>query len=285
MLFLTLPDDAALHACVTLRRLKVLAKTSRKKSRIAVKDLKYGHDPMIRFYEKTQDWLQDKGRPVVIAIGAILGIIVLYYIGSYFFQFRQARAESAFAAAFEKYNAQVQDPSAVATTVPTAKTYGDEATKWQETAAAFEQLANDYSSYYGTIGRYYAGVAYLHLDDSRDRGVSLLQQVADKQDERTSDLARLALAENAVVQGNIDKAIDLYEELQSSAQVLKPSVQIALGRLYDKKGDKQKAADYFFEAAKADRMTGAGTDAEKRLSAIAPERVKDLPPAISTFQP
>jgi hypothetical protein len=32
-------------------------------------------------------------------------------------------------------------------------------------------------------------------------------------------------------------------------------------------------------------MTGAGTDAEKRLSAIAPERVKDLPPAISTFQP
>ena len=44
-----------------------MAKTSRKRNRIAVKDLKYGHDPMIRFYERTQDWLQDKGRPVVIA--------------------------------------------------------------------------------------------------------------------------------------------------------------------------------------------------------------------------
>src|ERR1044071_10443613 len=123
MLSLTLPDDAARHACVTLRRQIVLAKTSRKKNRIAVKDLKYGHDPMIRFYERTQDWLQDKGRPMVIAVGAIIGIIALYFIGSYFFQFRQARAENAFAAAFEKYNAQVQDPTNISTTAPTGKTY------------------------------------------------------------------------------------------------------------------------------------------------------------------
>jgi tetratricopeptide (TPR) repeat protein len=262
-----------------------LAKTSRKKSRIAVKDLKYGHDPMIRFYERTQDWLQDKGRPMVIAIGAVIGIIALYFIGSYFFQFRQARAENAFAAAFEKYNAQVQDPTNISTTAPTGKTYNDEATKWQETAAAFEQLANDYSGYYGTIGRYYAGVAYLHLDDSRPRGLDLLRQVADKNDERASDLARLALAEYNAAQGNTDEAIALYEKIQSSSQVLKPSVELALGRLYEKQGDKQKAADYYFEAAKADRTTGAGSDAEKHLSAIAPERVKDLPPATSSFQP
>jgi tetratricopeptide (TPR) repeat protein len=258
-----------------------LAKTGRKKGRIAVKDLKHGHDPMVRFYERTQDWLQDKGRPIVIALGAIVGIVLLYYIGSYFFQFRQARAEAAFAAAFEKYNAQVLDPATPTTAAPTGKTYGDEATKWQETAAAFEQLANDYSGYYGTIGRYYAGAAYLHLEDSREKGLSLLRQVAEKNDERASDLARLALAENAAAQGHADEAIDLYEKLQNAAQVLKPSVQFALGRLYEKKGDKQKAADLFFEAAKADRTTGAGTDAEKRLSAIAPERVKDLPPSIS----
>jgi tetratricopeptide (TPR) repeat protein len=262
-----------------------LAKTSRRKSRIAVKDLKYGHDPMIRFYERTQDWLQDKGRPVVIAIGVVAGVVALYFIGSYFLHFRQARAENAFAGAFEKYNAQVQDASSVTTSLPTGKTYSDETTKWQETAAAFEQLANDYSGYYGTIGRYYAGVAYLHLDDSREKGVSLLKQVADKNDERASDLARLALAEYSAAQGNTDEAISGYEKLLNSTQVLKPSVQLALGRLYDKKGDKEKAADYYFEAAKADRMTGAGSDAEKRLSAIAPGRVKDLPPASSNFQP
>jgi tetratricopeptide (TPR) repeat protein len=285
MLSLTLPGDVARNACVTLRRLNVLAKTSRRKSRIAVKDLKYGHDPMIRLYERTQDWLQDKGRPIVIAVGAVVGVIVLYFLISYFFQFRQERAEAAFAAAFEKYNAQVQDPTQPATTVPTGKTYSDEATKWQETAAAFEQLANDYSGYYGAIGRYYAGVAYLHLPDSRDKGLSLLRQVADRNDERASDLARMALAEDAAAQGKTDEAIEAYEKLLNGSPVLKPTVQLALGRLYEKKGDRQKAADYFFEAAKADRTTGAGSDAEKRLSAIAPERVKDLPPAIGNFQP
>ncbi|MFL6278214.1 MAG: tetratricopeptide repeat protein [Blastocatellia bacterium] len=264
-----------------------MAKTSRKKGRIAVKDLKQGHDPMIRFYERTQDWLQDRGRPIVIAVGAIIGVVALYFLINYFFQFRQARAESAFAAAFEKYNAQVQDPTQPATSMPTSKTYSDEASKWQETAAAFEQLSNDYSSYYGTIGRYYAGAAYLHLPDSREKGLSMLRGVADRNDDRASDLARLALAEDASAQGNADEAIGLYEKLLNSTTVLKPSVQLALGKLYDKKGDKQKAADYFFEAAKADRMTGAGTDAEKRLAAVAPERVKDLPPSISNpnFQP
>ena len=263
-----------------------MANTRRRKSRIAVKDLKYGHDPMIRFYERTQDWLQDKGRPVVIALGVIVGVVALYFIGSYFLHFRQARAENAFAAAFEKYNAQVQDTSPVTTSLPTtAKTYTDETTKWQETAAAFEQLANDYSGYYGSIGRYYAGVAYLHLPDGRDKGVALLKQVADKNDERASDLARMALAEYNAAQGNTDEAISEYEKLLNSTQVLKPSVQLALGRLYEKKGDKEKAADNYFEAAKADRTTGAGSDAEKRLSALAPQRVKDLPPATSSFQP
>jgi tetratricopeptide (TPR) repeat protein len=254
-----------------------LAKTSSRRSRIAVKDLKRGHDPMIRLYEQTQDWLQDKGRPIVIAIGAIIGVVVLYLLGSYFFHARQERAESAFAAAFDKYNTQVQDASTPPTTLPNAKTYPDEDTKWRETAQAFEQLANDYSGYYGAIGRYYAGVSYLHLADSRDKGVTLLQQVVAKNESPTSDLAQLALAENAASQGNADQAIQQYEKLLNASPGLKPSVQFELGRLYEKKGDKQKAADLYFEAAKAGRMTGAGTDAEKRLSAVAPERVKDLP--------
>src|SRR6201999_3878648 len=106
MLSFTLPNGAAIHACVNPRRLEVLAKTSSRRSRIAVKDLRRGHDPMIRLYEQTQDWLQDKGRPIVIAVGAILGVVVLYLLGSYFFHARQERAESAFAVAFDKYNTQ-----------------------------------------------------------------------------------------------------------------------------------------------------------------------------------
>lgn len=283
ILSIALPNGAADLALVShLGGQIVLAKTSKRKSRVSIKEMKYRNDPMIRLYEKTQDWLQDKGRPILIAIGVILGLIVVYTAGSYFFQYRKTRAEKAFAQAFEKYNAPVQDSSVLTTSPATGKSYGDEATKWRETAEAFEQLANDYSGYYGTIGRYYSGVAYLRLEGNRDKGLSLLEQAANKNEQPTSDLARLALAENYAANGETAKAFSLYEQMLKANNAFVPSVQLALGHLYEKTGDIQKAAEAYFEAAKPDRSTGAGQQAEKRLAAIAPDRVKELPASPNT---
>jgi tetratricopeptide (TPR) repeat protein len=241
--------------------------------------MKRRNDPMIRLYERTQEWLQDKGRPMLIAIGALVGLVLLYTVGSYFFQYRKATAEKAFAQAFEKYNAPVQDASAVTTSPTVGKTYSDETTKWQESAQAFEQLANDYSGYYDAIGRYYAGVSYLHLEGNRDKGLSLLEQAASKNDHPTSDLARMAMAENYAANGETEKAISTYEPMLKSNNAFNPAIHLALGHLYEKLGNTEKAAEAYFEAAKPDRSTGAGQDAEKRLAAIAPDRVKDLPAA------
>jgi len=144
-----------------------------------------------------------------------------------------------------------------------------------ELAEAFERLASDYSGYYGAIGRYYAGASYLHFD--RDKGLSLLEQVANMNDHPTSDLARLALAESCAADGDYEKAISLYQQLLSSSPNLKPAVEVGLGRVYEKTGDLEKAVEAYLEAAKPDRSSGAGAEAEKRLSAIAPDRLKDLP--------
>jgi tetratricopeptide (TPR) repeat protein len=260
-----------------------LAKTGRKKGRVSVKDMKFKNDPMIRFYESIQDWLQERGRPIVMAIGVLAGIILLYVAGSYFFEYRKANAETAFGQAVEKFNATVQDPAAPATNPNPGKTYSDEQTKWQEAAEAFERLASDYSSYYGVIGRYYAGAAYLHLD--RDKGIAILQQVADKNDQPTSDLARLALAEAYAAGGEFEKAVSLYQQLLSSASGMKTAVQLALGKAYEKAGDTHNAVEAYLEAAKADRSSPAGAEAEKRISALAPDRVKEIPPAATTFTP
>ena len=259
-----------------------MAKSRRKKSRIAVKDMKHRNDPMIRFYEKTQDWLQDKGRPIIIGLAVAVGLLLVYAVGNYFFHYRKAKAEAAFAQAFEKYNAPVQDSTVVTTAPASGRTYSDEATKWQESAQAFEQLASDYSSYYETIGRYYAGVSYLHLAGSRDRGLELLKQAANENDQPTSDLARLAMIENFSANGEIDQAITDCEKLLASDNVFKQSTQLALGRLYEKKGDTQKAVEAYFEAATPDRSVGAGQEAERRLSALAPDRIKDLPESPGT---
>src|SRR5262245_20675284 len=110
--------------------------------------MKFRHDPMIRLYDKTQEWLQESGRPFVLVVGIIAGAVLLYVAGSYFFDYRKAKAETAFAEAVEKYNAPVQDPSTPVTGPLTGKFYNDEQTKWRESAEAFEHLANDYSGYY-----------------------------------------------------------------------------------------------------------------------------------------
>ena len=252
-----------------------MAKTSRKKKKVSVKEMKFKHDPMIRFYEKTQDWLQEKGRPFVIGVGVVAGLVLLYVAGSYYFDYRKAKAETAFGEAVEKFIAPVQDSSSPSTTPPTGKYYTDEQTKWRESGEAFERLANDYSSYYGAIGRYYAGASYLHID--RDKGIDLLKQVANKNEHPTSDLARLALAESYAANGENETAISRYQELLSSAPNLKPAIEVGLGRVYEKTGDIEKAVEAYLEAARPDRSSGAGAEAEKRLSAIAPDRLKELP--------
>lgn len=253
-----------------------MAKTPKRKKKVSVKEMKFKHDPMIRFYDKTQDWLQERGRPLVVAIGVIAGLILLYAAGSYYFDYRKSNAESAYAQAIEKFIAPVQDPTVPSTTPTAGKSYTDEETKWRESAQAFESLANDYSSYYGAIGRYYAGASYLHFD--RDKGISLLEQVGNMDEQPTSDLARLALAEHYAANGENEKAISLYQQLLSSSPNLKPAVEVGLGRVYEKTGDIEKAVEAYLAAAMPDRSSGAGAEAERRLSAIAPERLKDLPP-------
>jgi len=227
---------------------------------------------MVRLYDKTQEWLQESGRPFIIVVGVIAGLVLLYTAGYYITSYRQSKAENALATALAKYNAPVVDSPSPN---QTGKYYTDERLKWQESAEAFDKVVKDYPGYYGVIGKYYGGTAYLHFDKAR--GQQLLQQAADKNDQPTSDLARLALAQNYVADGDDAKAIEAYEKLMGSSFVPKQVVQIGLAREYEKGGDKQKAIDLYFAAAQADRSSPAGSEAEKHLAGLAPDRVKELP--------
>ena len=247
-----------------------MTNTARKR-RIARDELKFKNDPMIRFYDRTQDWLQTRSRPFFIAAGILVGAVILYLFGSWFFSIRRDNAAQAFAAAYEKYNAPVVD----ATTSQTGLYYTDENQKWQETAAAFEQLARDYSGYYAATGNYYAGIATLRLN--REQGLALLKKAVDEKEQPTSDLAQLAIAESYVAAGDAATALPIYQQLLASGTIPKEAVQTALGRAYEKNGETEKAVAAYFEAASSARANGPNSEAEKRLTALAPDKVKELP--------
>jgi hypothetical protein len=236
--------------------------------------MKYRNDPMIRLYDKTQDYLQEKGRPIVIAIGVIVAAILLYLAWDWFSSYQLDKAATAYAAADENANATVNDPTTPPSPNQTGKTYNDEKVKWQETAEAFERVAKEYSGYYGAMARYRAGVAYLQFD--RDKGMQLLQQ-AVKEDERpASDLARVALAENYLGNNETDNAIAQYKELLKSP-TMKQVAQLGLAQAYEKSGSTEQAVAAYFEVASENRTSPAGQKAEERLRALAPDRLKDLP--------
>jgi hypothetical protein len=234
--------------------------------------MKFRNDPIVRLYDKTQDWLQERGQPVVRVLGIVAVLVVVVVAVYYFFSYRQSRAADDYAEAWRKYNAQVVD-----TPVATGSLqYTDEKVKWQEAAQAFESVAQKQSGYYGSMARYLAGTAYLRFD--REKGQRLLQESAAENEQPAADLARLALAENHLSNGETEQAIPILEALSSSQTVPKQVVQLQLGLAYQKSGDAQKAADMFFQVASVNRSTSAGSEAEKRLSAVAPDRIKDLPP-------
>jgi hypothetical protein len=245
-----------------------------KRKRIPAKNLKLKNDPIHRLYDHTQDWLQERTRPVLIGIGIIAGVIAVYFLANWFFSYRETQAAAAFAVAYDKYKAPVLEAGATASP-QTGTYYTDEKVKWQETAQAFEQVANDYSGYYGAIGNYYAGVAYLRTD--RERGLQLLKKAVDANEQPASELAQFAIAENHVVTGDPQTAIGLYEKLLKSTYLPGQAVQTSLGRAYEKTGETEKAVAAYFEAAKAARTTSANSEAEKRLTALAPDKVKELP--------
>lgn len=251
-----------------------MAKIGTKKRKVRKKEMRFSNDPMVRFYDRAQEWLQESGRPVVIAIAVVVGIVLVYTIGSYFFSYRASNAEKGLAAALEIYNAPVVDTPPVNST---AKFYTDEKIKWQDAADAFGKLASDHSSYYGVLGHYYEGCADLHLDNAREKGVKLLEDVANKNEQPTSDLARMALAQNYVATGNPTKAIEYYQKLTTSKFLPKQAIDLGLGNAYEKAGDNQKAVEAYFDAAQIDRNSGVGSEAEKRLTALAPDKLKDLP--------
>jgi tetratricopeptide (TPR) repeat protein len=268
-----LANMACLARCRIFRRLKILANTAKRK-KIATKNLKFKNDPMVRLYEHVQDWLHEKTRPVLIGLGVIAALVVVYFVGSWFFSSRETKAAVAFAQAFDKYKAPVLE-SGASPSPQTGTYYMDENVKWQETAEAFEQVANNYSSYYGAIGNYYAGVAYLKVQP--DKGLHLLKKAVDSNEQPASELAQLAIAENHFVTGDAQGAIPLYEKLLKSTYIPNQTIQTCLGHAYEKTGETEKAVAAYFEAAKAARATSANSEAEKRLSALAPDKVKELP--------
>lgn len=247
------------------------------RSIVHVRRKKKDTDPLRSAWHVLEDWMEFNRQRILTIAGVAVGLVAVVGLAYYLLDYREEQRLRAFSAAFDKFTATVGTQPAATPGLPSKKVnYPDEQTKYAESAAAFEQLANDYSAY-SDLGRYYAGVSYLHTADS-DKGVQLLQGLADG----GSDLryeARLALGEQFEKVGAYDKAEEYYQKLSDDPGKL-PRFYILnqLGSVKERLNKPAEAAPLYKLVVDADRNGAFGPDAEKGLQRVDPAAAAALPP-------
>jgi hypothetical protein len=246
------------------------------RSIVHVRRKKKDTDPLRSAWHILEDWVELNRQRILAISGIAAALVLLFGLGYYFFDYRHDKQLAAYAAAFDKFTATV-GASTTTPGMPTANkvTYPDEQTKYTESAAAFEQLANDYSSY-RDLGHYYAGLSYLHTD--ADKGTQMLQAIADGSSELRYE-ARLALAEQYAKTAAYDKAEQYYQQLSDDPGKL-PRFYIVnqLAGVKERLNKPAEAAPLYKLVVDADRNSPYGTDAEKGLQRVDPAAAAALPP-------
>lgn len=227
-------------------------------------------------YLATSAWARERSRPIVkwslIAVGAIaLGGLVWWLFSS-----REKNAAELMARAMAVRQARVQNP--LPNLAPGEVAYTTEDEKHRAAYQVFTQAANEYPSYNGDKGRYFAAIHQLHFE--ADKAEATLKEIAQK-DSDTGAQARMALAQRYEAVGKNDDAIAEYQKLKARPGPIPPAlIDLSMARVYEAMGKTKEAVDLYFAIAsnKDLRSAKVGEDAANRLAAIAPEKVDQLPP-------
>jgi tetratricopeptide (TPR) repeat protein len=231
-------------------------------------------DPLMDQYVKTTGWVQERSKPLMTYLTVAAAVIALALIVWLIFSRRANNAAEALAEAFRVNDALVANPIP-----PNAQGYvfttQDE--KHRKAYEAFTKAANDYPSYNGDLGRYYAATHQLSFEP--EKAEPTLKELTQK-DSPIGAQARMALAGRYEVAGKYDEAIAEYNKLKEKpGDVSVALIKLKIARTYEAAGKNKEAADLLFEIAsdKDVRTTPVGNEAVTRLSVLDPERVEKLP--------
>lgn len=233
------------------------------------------HDPFRDWYERQAERVWQHREPIRRTLYILAAIILLVVGSSLGYSLWTGTAESRLAQAYDIFSAEVSEtPPANAT----GRTYKSEEEKYQAALAAYSRVSDRwYYKYsdYGDLARYHKALCQLHLKASE--GQASLEGLAQG-DSMTARLARLALAEHFVAQGDGARAEALYRQLlQEPGQLPKPRLQLGLARALELQGKKADAISLYVEVAKERAQDQEGPEAVSRLAELDPKALDQVP--------
>lgn len=109
------------------------------------------------------------------------------------------------------------------------------------------------------------GATYLfgNISDNPMEGISMVRQVLDK--DSTNIFAIMTLGRGSVISGQSDKAIERFEQ----AHLIQPGnleAILSLADIYEKKGDKKQAINWYSKSLEFIEIPGLRAEVEKRIN-------------------
>ncbi len=238
-----------------------------------------------RRIENSSKIVEGKGKTLLYALAALAALAVLIGIFYTYNRRSNATAQTALGKAIETSQRQVTDQPLPAGS--TEKTFKSEKERAEASAAEFQAVANQYGGAVGEKAKYFAAVNRLSLD--RGQAVTDLETLAKSGDE-VGKMSKFALAQTKVADGKLDEAAALYQELakMDNPIIAKDTINFDLAAIYEKQGKKDDAANLYFDIAKtaaeakdadgkAIPLSQTARDAKEKLTAINPDKAKEIP--------
>jgi TolA-binding protein len=211
-------------------------------------------------------------RDIVAVVTA--AVVLLAAVGGYAWwrQSRNARANTALAAALATYEAPVVPPAAPApgspAPLPQPGTFQTEKEKLDAALPKFVDAATKYPNSDAGIAARYHAAAVLTSMGRFSEAEEQFKQVADKAGNSIyGRTARMGMAEAQLAQGKYDPAIAIYTELSrdTTSPIPVDSVLIHLGRAYVRAGKKEEAVRAFNRIVEEFPQSVYVTDARREL--------------------
>ncbi len=201
---------------------------------------------------ETSGWLV-RNLTYILGIAAILILAVgATYLWRSFQQSSQAEVQNKFSDALAKYHARVaeeedfsSDSAEVEGSPPSTKyEYATAQERSEAALSAFREVTEEYpGTRLGTFAQYYVGLALIDLDIEAEAREELNSLIAEAKFPDIVNLARNALAQLAVSEGNEEEAIRLLNEIldEPSSNFPQQMVLMRLAESYEAVGDSQAA--------------------------------------------
>jgi tetratricopeptide (TPR) repeat protein len=286
--FRQLYNESALKICIFIimarrkRTPDATIPTNEPKEKVQYKDA--FQTTLTEKIERAGKIFEGRGKTALYALGALAVLLVLIFIFYRWNSSSNEQAQAALGKAIEISQAQISDtPPAAGSTIKTFKTEKERA---EAAIAEFQAVIDKFGGDVAEKAKYFIAVNKLSVD--RSAAIAELEELARSSGE-VGKMSKFALAQAKAAEGKNDEAIALYRELAALENpiVAKETINFELAKLLEKQGQKEEAAEVYFQIAKAASelkdlegkpvpLSTTASEAKKKLEELNPEKAKEI---------